>query len=172
MATENIFSQRFLDLKDACNNLEDLTDAQLKELMIQAQEVHSEYENLQLVVKRNANSLYGTSASKYFSLHNTDMAEDITGTAKHFAIIVDKAITKFFCNWATSDKRDEHIKRLQEFYPQVTGIINHTTEDVDCPEALCVYGDTDSRYLRNDMIYNLIETSNGNLQLPESDEEL
>lgn len=172
MSTENIFSQRFIDLRNKCDNLEDLTDEQLKDLHITANEIHTEYENLQLVVKRNANSLYGTSASKYFSLHNTDMAEDITGTAKHFAIIVDKAITKFFCNWATSDKKQQYIDKLKEFYPQITDIINHTTLDVDCPEALCVYGDTDSRYLRNDMIYDLILTENGKLKLPDSDEEL
>ena len=39
--------------------------------------------NLELIVKRDANSLYGTSASIYFSLGDFDVAEDITISGKH-----------------------------------------------------------------------------------------
>ncbi len=168
----NIFSQRFLDLQEKCNDLLILSNDELLQLKIEAQEVHDEYENLQLVVKRNGNSLYGTSASQFFSLHATDMAEDITVTAKHYAILIDKAITKFFNTWANNT---ENLKTIQEFYPQVIKINNYTLstpDDLDNPFALCAYGDTDSRYLRNDFIYGMLETSDGKMSLPESDEEL
>ena len=164
-----IFSQRFFDLKQRCENLSELSDDELKMLKTEAEEIHSEYENLQLVVKRNGNSLYGTSANKYNSLHDTDMAEDITVTAKHFAVIVDKAITKFFYEW---NQNSENLKKIQEFYPEVIELKNFESLDVDFEGALCVYGDTDSRYLRNDLIYELMITENGPMELPEDDEEL
>lgn len=169
MTQQTIFSQRFFDFVEKCNDLSSMSDDELLQLKTESQELHDEYENLQLVVKRNGNSLYGTSASQYFSLHNTAMAEDITVTAKHFAILIDKAITKFFYEW---NKNPENLRVIQEFYPQVKELKNFESLEVDFPGAICAYGDTDSRYLRNDIIYNLLITDNGPLALPDSDEEL
>lgn len=168
----NVFSKRYNDLLEKSKNIELLTDDELLSLKIEAQEIHDEYENLQLVVKRNGNSLYGVSASQYFSLNDTDLAEDITVTAKHFAILIDKAITEFFNHWADNPN---NLKTIQQFYPDVIKIENYILskpENVDTSDALCVYGDTDSRYLRNDLIYPLMVTENGKKQLPIEDKEL
>jgi DNA polymerase elongation subunit (family B) len=157
----NNFANKLIDVSKY--SLEELT-----QLLHEAKDIQKQYENLQLIVKRNANSLYGVSASIYFSLHDVDIAEDITMTGKHFAVIVDRAINKFFVNW---DEKELNI--IREFYPK-TKLLKKFTEYVpDTKNDLCVYGDTDSRYIDLERIYALIIDENGNqMKLPQLDEEL
>lgn len=161
--SENIFAKRFNNLKRDTEDLSNYTLEELENLLFIANSVHDEYENLQLIVKRNANSLYGTSASKFFSLHDTDLAEDITTTGKHYAILIDIAINKFFESWAT----DENLAIIKEFYPTAVKLINFDTYKPDTEQDLCIYGDTDSRYVRNDMIYNFILFEDGKKSVTE-----
>lgn len=168
----NIFSKRYDDLVEKVTDLTKLSDAELKQIYLEAKEIHDEYENLQLVVKRNGNSLYGVSASKYFSMCDVDMAEDITVSAKHFAVIVDRAINNFFVHWADDNQKEYNLKKLQEFYPNVIDIRNYSEYKQDTIDDLCAYGDTDSRYVRLDLIYSLFKLEDGWAELPELDREL
>ncbi len=152
--TENVFTKNYTELARTCQDLSSLSDTELKELYHRAKNIHTEYNNLQLVVKCNANSLYGVSASKYFSLFDTDCAEDITCTGKHYAILIDKAINNFFINWG-----DKELSALQTRYPQVRSIKPLTGYVPDNDIDLCVYGDTDSRYLEVYDIMKLIDWS-------------
>lgn len=113
-----------------------------------------EYHNMELVVKADANSLYGVAASDYFSLVDYDMAEDITNTGKSYLIVMDIAINKFFTTWGNNP---DNLKKIQEFYPQCTGLINFTEYKADTFNDICVYGDTDSRYIDFGKIYELLE---------------
>ena len=101
-----------------------------------------------MVVKRDANSLYGSSGNIYFSLCNYNVATDITTSGKHFGLIVDRAINKFFQNW--SEKEWQIIK--DNFYNDLDFSKCRQFTEYD----LCVYGDTDSRYIDLSMIYDLI----------------
>lgn len=161
------FSDNFNKLLEETNDLSKYTIAELNELIHKSEDIQKQYKNLQLVVKANANSLYGVSASIYFSLHDTDIAEDICMTGKHFAIIVDRALNKFFVNWG-----EKELKIIQEFYPQVIKVRQFTEYKPDTVNDLCVYGDTDSRYVDLAKIYSFLETENGPLNLPETDKEL
>lgn len=162
------FSDRYHKLKEITENLDDYDLDTLEKLLKDAQDAKSEYENLQLVAKRNANSLYGVSASVYFSLCDFDIAEDITMTGKHFTVIVDRAINNIFVNWGESE-----LKIIQEFYPQVVKLRKFVQYVPDTPEDICVYGDTDSRYIDIGKIYSFMLLENGkSLPIPESDKEL
>lgn len=162
--SNNLFSQRYLDIIERAKNISEMSDAELKAFKTEASEVHDEYENFQLVVKRNCNSLYGVSANKFFSLHDTDVAEDITVTGKHYAVIVDRAINKFFTEWSTH----ENLKIIQEFYPDVIELKNFDDYKPDTKDDLCCYGDTDSRYVRLDKIYNFMITKEGPMEIPDN----
>lgn len=153
---ENLFSKRFEEIHARMNNLQNMSKQEKEDFLIELNEVHDEYEQLQLVVKRNANSLYGTSASKYFSLHNTNIAEDITCTGRWFAILVDRAINNFFVHWADPENKEKNLQILREFYPGLKDIRNYSEYVPDTKDDLCCYGDTDSRYVRNDLLYDLI----------------
>ena len=73
----NEFSKRFLNIK---NKIEDddffnnLNLKELNELLQEAKEAEKEYNNLELIVKRDANSLYGTTGSEFYSLGDYDSA--------------------------------------------------------------------------------------------------
>lgn len=165
----DLFSKRYFDVLEKSQHISEMTDEELNDFEILATEVESEYENFQLIVKRNCNSLYGVSANKFFSLHDTDVAEDITVTGKHYAVIVDKAINNFFVSW----NKPEILEIVREFYPKVSGLVNFIEYVPDTKDDLCCYGDTDSRYVRMDKIYNLMLDENGNkMELPDSDIEL
>lgn len=161
------FSSRYYDIMERSTMISEMSDTELLNFKKEAEEVRHEYENFQLVVKCDCNSLYGVSANKFFSLHDTDVAEDITVTGKHFAVLVDYAINNFFVSWG-----DEELKIVQQFYPQVVTLRKFTEYKPYTKDDLCCYGDTDSRYLRIDKIYELLLTDNGKMQLPESDIEL
>ncbi len=161
------FSDNFNNLVEKTNDLSKYSLKELKELIDKSENIRQQYKNLQLVVKANANSLYGVSASVYFSLHDTDIAEDICMTGKHFAILVDVAINNFFVDWG-----EKELEIIQKFYPNVIKIRKFTEYKAYTINDLCVYGDTDSRYIDLSKIYTFLETENGPLSLPESDKEL
>jgi hypothetical protein len=151
----NQFSQRYIDLKKKTDNdeyLSGLTLKQLEALLEEAEETRTQFKNLELIVKRDANSLYGTSASIYFSLGDFDIAEDICYTGSwHYTVIVDKNINKFVKEWGP-----EELAVIQEFYPQVTELRKFTEYVRDSVNDICVYGDTDSRYIDIGRIYELM----------------
>lgn len=165
----DILSQDYFNLKNI--DLKSLTSEQLISLYHSCDLVKTQYKNLQLVVKCNANSLYGVSASPYFSLFDVDIAEDITTTAKHFAIVVDLAINDFFVNWG-----DAELRILQEFSDKVVSIRKFTEYKADTIHDVCVYGDTDSRYIDVEQICNLItwqyDDGPRTMEVPEDDKEL
>lgn len=157
---DNEFSKRFLNIKNKIEDDEFFNNLNLKELnelLQEAKEAEKEYNNLELIVKRDANSLYGTTGSEFYSLGDYDSAEDITQTGKHYAVIVDVAINKFFVNW---DINEWNI--IKEFYPnaECRKFLEYKPDSID---DLCVYGDTDSRYINLAKIYNLI-----NIKIPEN----
>lgn len=152
--SNNQFSKRFLNIKNKIedeNYFNSLSLSELKLLLSEAKEAEKEYSNLELIVKRDANSLYGTTGSEYFSLGDYDSAEDITQTGKHYAVSVDIEINLFFVNWGESE-----LKIIKEFYPQCIAVRKFSEYKKDTINDLCVYGDTDSRYIDLDKIYELI----------------
>lgn len=160
------FSDNFNKLKEKLksNNLADYSLDELKAILKQAKEIQAQYKNIQLVVKADANSIYGVSASIYFSLCDVDIAEDITMTAKHFGVIVDRAINNFFKNW-----EENELKIIQKFYPQVIGLRKFSEYKPDTENDLCVYGDTDSRYIDLGRIYSLLLTEDNKSVFPKTD---
>ena len=152
--SNNEFSKRFLNLEKQISDdslLNSLSIEELNNLLLEAKEAEKEYGNLELIVKRDANSLYGTTGSEYFSLGDYDSAEDITQTGKYYAVLVDIAINNFFVNW---DKNE--LKIIQQFYPECKSLRKFTEYQKDTENDLCVYGDTDSRYIDLEKIYKLI----------------
>lgn len=160
------FSESYQSLKNRVENSDKLTPEELKQLLVDLKNCKTEYNNLQLVVKRNGNSLYGVSASIYFSLCDVDVAEDITTTCKHFAVTVDIAINTFFVNWDEAE-----LKIIQEFYPDVISLRKFTEYKRDTENDLCVYGDTDSRYIDLSKIYSFLITENGPKEIPKPGKE-
>lgn len=176
----NNFTKRYDDLRDSFDNanavgLSTLTDIELKRMFEEAKESLSEYDNMQLTVKLDGNSLYGVSASQYYSLVDYDIAEDITGSARHFAILIDIAINKFFSHWADEPYKQANIERVRKFYPNIADIENFKNYKRDTVNDLCVYGDTDSRYVDISMIHDLLylNTPDGvrQAQWPDTSEE-
>lgn len=165
----NLFSKRFYDLKKLTDNdeyLNSLSLKQLKQLLSETKETQQIFKNLELIVKRDANSLYGTSASIYFSLGDIDCAEDITMSGKHSCVIVDIAINEFFKNWG-----DNELKIIQNFYPKIIKLRQFTEYKKDTINDICVYGDTDSRYLDIAKIYSFLYIGeNEIIDLPKNNE--
>lgn len=152
--SNNEFSKRFLNLEKQISDdslLNSLSIGELNNLLLEAKEAEKEYGNLELIVKRDANSLYGTTGSEYFSLGDYDSAEDITQTGKYYAVLVDIAINNFFVNWDENE-----LKIIQQFYPECKSLRKFTEYQKDTENDLCVYGDTDSRYIDLEKIYKLI----------------
>lgn len=164
------FSSRYNNLVEASKTeiISVMSDHDLLQLYEEATQTMSEYDELQLTVKLDGNSLYGVSASLFFSLVDYDIAEDITCSARHFAIIVDVAINKFFSVWANDPNNLEIIK---QFYTQVTSIKNFANYKRDSINDLCVYGDTDSRYLDIHAIYQLLFVGDENNLFPNLSED-
>lgn len=155
----DIFSKKYYDFIGNIYNdkaFQNYTIVELKTLRKYAEELQQEYGNLELIVKKDANSLYGTSASIYYSLVDYDVAGDITGTGKHYAIIADTAINYIFVNWG-----EDELKIIQQFYPDVIAIKKFTNYEAYTKNDVCNYGDTDSRYINLDMIYSFMECSDG-----------
>ncbi len=160
----DVFSLRYFELRNKLNDtdyINSLNEEEIKKLLIDAEEIRQIYKNLELIVKQDANSLYGTSASIYFSLGDFDVAEDITVSGKHSGIIVDVAINNFFKNWG-----NDELKIIQQFYPQVDSINQFTEYKRDTINDLLVYGDTDSRYMDLAMIYTLLISNGKSMEIP------
>lgn len=140
----------------------DLSIQELEKLKIEAEDLYSIYSNLELTVKKDANSLYGSSGNQYFSLVDYGVVTDITVGAKHATVSVDQGINKFFSAWA-NDKNIEN--KIHEFYPNAK-LINNVYVPYN-KDDMCCYGDTDSRYINLERIYKLMS-----LPLPDDDDEL
>ncbi|KAA6378259.1 MAG: hypothetical protein EZS28_026214, partial [Streblomastix strix] len=165
----DIFGKRYYDLVEECSDLSKYSLEQLEELEHRTKQIKTEYENFQLVVKCDANSLYGTSANIFNSLCDYDIAEDITMGGKYFCVKVDIGLNILFKTW---EPNGNEFKIIQEFYPQVIKLKQFTEYIPDSKQDVCVYGDTDSRYIDLGIIYSLFLTENGPLPLPDEDEEL
>lgn len=165
--SSDIFSVRYKEYAEKVNrNIDLMSIEELKELLKEGEEVMQQYRNLELVVKKDANSLYGTSASIYFSLCDFDVAEDITGTGRHYGIIVDRAINNFYVNWG-----EKELEIINQFYPNVTELRKFKEYKPDTVNDVCVYGDTDSRYIDLGMIYKLMLVDGVPMTLPPANEE-
>ena len=163
------FSENYNNLCKQVDNLQEKTDDELLALWFAADHVENEYNNMNLVVKCDANSLYGTSASEYFSKNDFDLAEDITTGGKFFCVTVDHTINGIFVKWDTP----ENLERVRKFYPNATKIRNYIEYVPDSENDLCPYGDTDSRYVDLETILSLIYDADGNpMLLPASNKEL
>lgn len=66
------------------DELRSMSDAELEELLTQAENGESLYNTRQLVEKTLINSLYGAMANKWFPLFNESMAAAITGNGRFF----------------------------------------------------------------------------------------
>ncbi len=159
------FSDNYNNLVQKTKDLSGYSLEELKKLLNECSEIQTEYKNLQLVVKCDANSIYGVSASIYYSLHDIDIAEDICGTGKHFGVICDVNINNFFVNWG-----EVELKIIQEFYPSVIRLRKFEEYVPDTFNDLCVYGDTDSRYVDLGRIYTFLETEDGKSLFPETND--
>jgi DNA polymerase elongation subunit (family B) len=150
------FSDNFDNLQKRCENLSSLTDDELIQLYKDAEIIRTEYDNLQLVAKCNCNSLYGVMAYSHFSMRDCDNAEDITQTGVHLTKLVDYKLNNYFETWADDDSIVTKINDSNVF-PKIIKINNlqyvkNSTTDI------CVYGDTDSRYIDIEQIFNLLIT--------------
>lgn len=162
------FSDNYNNIIQITEDLSNYSLTELNNILKRANELYSEYENLQLIVKRDSNSLYGVSASIYYSLADFDVAEDITTSGKQFCCIVDYAINNFLVNWG-----EKELNIIKEFYPQVVKLRRFTEYKAYTKNDVCVYGDTDSRYIDLGFIYSLmLLENNSSLNIPESDDEL
>lgn len=147
------------------NKIDDpnLSKNELLSLKERALELYSQYENLELTVKKDANSLYGTSANAYFSLRDYNVSTDITMAGKHSTVKVDIAINNFFFTWANNH---ENVQIIKDFYPNAN-VKNNVDFVFESKTDMCVYGDTDSRYINLERIYYLI-----GIDFPKDDYEL
>lgn len=138
----------FFELKHKVED-KDLTLLSDQELKLLYEEVMAQIDYLngmQLIVKLCCNSCYGACGSQYFRFFNPEVATDITTMAKYAMMEVDKIINNFFCEWqnhpdiekAIQEKFGNHIK------------LAPTNRDI------CVYGDTDSRYVVYGIVFNKI----------------
>lgn len=174
ISNDELFSRNFLDLKNKIESvdLSTLSKSELQALKNYAKETQSIYKNFELVVKKDANSLYGTSASIYFSLVDFDVAEDITTSGKHSGIIVDRAINNFFVNWG-----EKELEIIRQFYPNLHSLRKFEEYVPDTINDVCVYGDTDSRYIDFGMIYSFLLVKDefdfiDSVKIPDNDKEL
>lgn len=159
------FLDNYRDLKNKTTDLSKYSLEELEELERLAELRYKEYDNLQLVIKRNCNSLYGSTASEYFDFCDTDIGEDITTISKHFAILVDIAINKYLASW---HDKPEALHTIRKFYPDTVELKNLDYIRDKPYKDVCVYGDTDSRYIDLEQVYHLIVSPNGIRELPPS----
>lgn len=164
---ENIVSQQDLDTfaliynqleaKVNCDNFDQLSLAELKLLHAECVSVQKQYRNLELTVKRDGNSIYGAMASIYFSLVDFQCAGDITNAGKHFTSIVDRELNYFLRDWGANE-----LLILRKMYPNLKRIRKFTEYKAHSIDDVCVYGDTDSRYVDLGLIYSLMYMDDGN----------
>jgi len=123
-----------------------LTDAEIQALYDDCDAAMRYYEGMQRTVKDCANSVYGASGSPWFRYCNYAVAEDITNEGKQFLFMIDNAINDYYRNWASDTEIHEIIRAAFPAYE-----FKFTNSDKD----ICVYGDTDSRYLDYGEIFKL-----------------
>lgn len=132
---------RFDDLtKVVDTDLSLLSDDELQNLFNQAENDKNYYHNMEQVVKLLANSLYGAMGSPFFRFYNANVAGDITTEGKMFMFNVDNTINNYFRQWASDTDFHEQIKTK---FPGHNYIFKNISKQMD----ICVYGDTDSRYI-------------------------
>jgi DNA polymerase elongation subunit (family B) len=164
----NEFLHNYFLLLDKVENIEEYTKQELEDLLYSAENIQIEYDMLQSTVKVNGNSLYGSFGNEYFELYDVDIAEDITTICRHFAILVDRAINNKLKNWG-----EKELQIMKNFYPNLQSLRKFEEYDPDTINDVCVYGDTDSRYIDLEMIHDLLIDENGNrMKLPEDNKEL
>lgn len=152
------------------SDLSKLSQTELQKMESEANDIETEYNNFQLVVKADANSIYGSSGSPFFSLYSPRIAGDITQTGKHFTVLIDRAINKFFQTWADDP---QNLIDIQKIYPEVVRLENFTNYEPDTYNDMCCYGDTDSRYFRLDWVYKMMKLADGSSKpIPNSNEDL
>ena len=155
----DIFASLYNDLEAKVNsdNFDNLSLQELEDLYDEAKGIQKQYRNLELTVKKDGNSIYGSMASIYFSLVDFKCAADITNTGKHFTVLVDHKINGFLQSW----NNQQNLDIIREFYPEVYSLRNFTEYKPDTVNDVCIYGDTDSRYVDLPMIYNLLLLESG-----------
>lgn len=139
---DNVFLERFFDIRDRVNST-DLTKLSDNELQILFDEIAAQktfYDGLQLTVKQLANSIYGACGSEYFRFYNPEVAGDITTEGKMFMFVVDQVINEYFKSWENDPTIEDELNAA---FPGKNIKITNTPKNHD----LCVYGDTDSRYV-------------------------
>lgn len=120
------------------DNLQNLSDEDLKLFYDKAYSYKEYYDNMQLIVKLCMNATYGACGSVYYRFYNPDVAEDITTEGKLAMMKVDKIINNFFQTW-------QNYPEIEKKYQERFGShIKLTPTTVD----ICNYGDTDSRYVQ------------------------
>ena len=156
------FFELYHRIQEQVKDLSKYSLDELEDLLRHAELAYKEYDNLQLVTKRNCNSLYGSTGNEHFQFCDVDIAEDITTICRHFAILVDIAINKYFASWHNNS---DALTKIRKFYPDTVSLDNlrYVKDSVD---DVCIYGDTDSRYIDLGKIMNLIVSHTGHRQLP------
>lgn len=139
---DNVFLEHFFAIEDEVNNtdLTKLTDSELQELFDKIAATKEFFDGLQLTVKQLANSIYGACGSEFFRFYNPELAGDITTEGKMAMFVVDETVNRYFKNWESDP---EILQELQSAFPDKEFNIRNVPENID----LCVYGDTDSRYV-------------------------
>ena len=139
---DNEFLNNFFELEKKVDeqDLTLLSDEDLRDLYEQADASKNYYNGMQKTVKQLANSIYGACGSEYFRFYNPEVAADITTEGKLFMFVVDHAINDYYHTWKDKDPEIEEL--LKKEYPDKNiTLTNVKTKDI------CVYGDTDSRYV-------------------------
>lgn len=151
---------RITDDLDAFNKL---TLPELERLLVDAKAVQSEYKNLEITIKKDGNSIYGVMGNHHFPLADYDCAEDTTNAGKHYTVLVDHHINFFHRDWG-----EKELKIIQQFYPNVTHLRQFTEYKPDTKDDMCVYGDTDSRYVHLKKVYDLLYVNDHNNLFPDT----
>lgn len=118
-------------------SVQNMSNEELSEYYARCKAAYDYYNGMQLITKLTMNAVYGACGSVYYRFYNPRVAEDITTEGKLAMIKVDHIINNFFRTW---QNHPEIEKKFQErFGPDIK--LTPITKDV------CVYGDTDSRYV-------------------------
>lgn len=114
------------------------------------------YETKQLALKKFINSVYGATASKYFTAHNTAVAESITLQGQDLNHFSENSVNAYFKGVFQADtalheklgiKTEDAQKvtisagRVTEMKPLTGSVFNYLNGDT---ESLTIAGDTDS----------------------------
>lgn len=161
-----IFAHNYNILNDKIINKEYFNKLSIDELYLlldEAKSVQSEYRNLEITIKKDGNSIYGVMGNKHFPLVDYECAEDTTNAGKHYTVLIDHHINFFHRDWG-----EKELKVIQEFYPNVTHLRKFTEYKPDTINDMCVYGDTDSRYVHLKKVYDLIYVNEHNNLFPDT----